>query len=292
MKNAPILKALLEETIAECDHLARRDHDPVGRVWEYENDDDREVAALFASSLAYGQVKVLRNAIVQALAPLGPHPAHTLRVTPLEDLVTRWPAFTYRMTRGEDLADLAVALGITLRREGSLQALYRARIPHDTDRPEDAGTLARAHHLQAASHFVQTLRQRRHRRELTRGFRYLLPDPADGSTCKRLHLFFRWMSRGPDGIDLGLWPSLAPHALVMPLDTHTSRLCRYLGLLSRKSLDARAAVEVSERLAALDPEDPLKYDFALCHLGIGRRCIHRRSEDHCPGCPIEDACTL
>ncbi|TXD36433.1 TIGR02757 family protein [Lujinxingia vulgaris] len=290
MTNTHTLKALLEEAIADCDHLARRDHDPVGRVWEYERDEDREVAALIASSLAYGQVKVLRDAIVEALAPLGPHPAHTLRVTPLEDLATLWPAFTYRMTRGEDLADLAVALGSTLRREGSLGALYDAGLP-DSPHPSTHAD-ARAHHLHAASLFVTTLRERRLRPRLARGFRYLLPDPADGSTCKRLHLFFRWMSRGPDGIDLGLWPSLRPDALVMPLDTHTSRLCRYLGLLSRKSLDARAAVEVSERLAALDPDDPLKYDFALCHLGIGRRCIHRRSEEHCPGCPIEAACTL
>ncbi|TXD37655.1 TIGR02757 family protein [Lujinxingia vulgaris] len=286
MPNSQTLKALLKETMAQCDHLARRDHDPVGRVWEYERDEDREVAALVASSLAYGQVKVLREAIVRALSPLGPHPAHTLRVAPLEDLATRWPAFTYRMTRGEDLADLAVALGTTLRREGSLSELYRRGLP-ETD-----GLSARERHLHAASNFVQTLRQRRARQELSRGFRYLLPDPADGSTCKRLHLFFRWMSRGPDGIDLGLWPSLSPDALVMPLDTHTGRLCRYLGLLTRKTLDARAAIEVSERLASLDAQDPLKYDFALCHLGIGRRCIHRRSDEHCPGCPIEAACTL
>ncbi|WP_158542369.1 TIGR02757 family protein [Lujinxingia litoralis] len=270
----------------QCDHLARRDHDPVGRVWEYTDAEDREIVALFASGLAYGQVRVLREAISEALAPLGDRPAHTLRQLSPEELGALWPAFTYRMTRGEDLADLACAIARTLQREGSLRALYLAGAAgrREVATPTD--------HLEAASHFVRALRARRMRPELARGFRYLLPDPADGSTCKRLHLFFRWMSRGPDGIDLGLWPELRPGALVMPLDTHTSRLCRYLGLLTRKTLDARAALEVSQALARFDAKDPLKYDFALCHLGIGRRCIHRRSEEHCPGCPIEAACTL
>jgi uncharacterized protein (TIGR02757 family) len=130
------------------------------------------------------------------------------------------------------------------------------------------------------------------RRDEARGFRYLLPDPADGSTTKRLHMFFRWVSRPADGIDLGLWESARPADLIMPLDTHTSRICRYIGLTTRASTDLKAAQQVTAALAVMRPEDPLYFDFAIAHLGISKRCIHRRSPDHCPGCPLDSVCGL
>jgi endonuclease III len=78
----------------------------------------------------------------------------------------------------------------------------------------------------------------------------------------------------------------------MPLDTHTSRICRYLGLTARKSNDLKTVVEVTDSLRELDPEDPLRYDFAICHLGMSKQCIHRWSPDHCPTCPIEPVCQI
>lgn len=282
----PELKALLEETIRRCSHLARRDNDPIGLVHPYPEDSDREVAALFASCLAYGRVELLREAIHHALAPLGSRPARYLRSSTIDEIEALWPQFSYRMTRGADLRDLACALQKTLKREGSLQALYA--------QPTDCGDVIRSRdeHLELASTFVRTLRRRRHRSDEARGFRYLLPDPADGSACKRLHLFFRWVVRGPDAIDLGLWDKVDPAALIMPLDTHTSRLCRYLGMLERKTVDGKAAQQVTRKLAALEASDPLRYDFALCHLGISGRCIHRYCSTRCPKCPIEPACIL
>ncbi len=282
----PDLEPLLEDAVDECSFHRRLQQDPVGLVHPYDHDDDREVAALFASCLAYGRVELLREAIDEALAPLGANPAPRLRETSNSDLADLWPDFTYRMTRGADLRDLAAALRTTLRTDGSLQNLYLAARDHQRiiETPEE--------HLQLASRFVQQLRRRRLRDDVHRGFRYLLPDPADGSACKRLHLLFRWLVRGPDAVDLGIWDQIDPCALVMPLDTHTSRLCRYLGLLDRKSVDGKAARQVTERLRRFDADDPLRYDFALCHLGISGRCIHRRCPDRCPSCPIEAACVL
>lgn len=294
MDSAPDLKALLEETLKQCNGKDRRENDPVGMAWAFEQDDDREVVALFASSLAYGRVDLLRRAIDQVLQPMGDHPAEFLRQVESSELEDLWDGFVYRMTRGPDIADLATAIQATLRTEGSLENLYM-KIPDGSraDPDRDSPLISsRTEHLERASEFVMTLRDRRRRPEAVRGFRYLLPDPADGSACKRLHLFFRWMARGPDLVDFGIWENLPPAMLVMPLDTHTARLCRYLGLLERKSIDNKAAIEVSRRLQQFDPRDPLKYDFALCHLGISGRCIHRRSPEHCPDCPIEAACIL
>ncbi len=275
---------MLEETLRQCPEKERRDEDPVSALWRYEAPEDQEVVGLVASGLAYGRVALVRTAVAQALLPLGAHPAATLR----DEEPLRWPeefrSFRYRMTGGEDLADLYAAIHATLQAEGSLQAAYLAG--------RTAPIQTRTEHLQAASSFVSRLRERRWREKEARGFAYLLPNPADGSACKRLHLFFRWMARGPDPIDLGIWPGLDPAALIMPLDTHTGRLCAYLGLLTRKTIDGKAAVEVTDRLARLDPDDPLRYDFALCHLGISQQCIHRYSDEHCPFCPIESACRL
>lgn len=267
------LGSFLDELVAQTDHLARRESDPIGLVHRYQAPEDREVAALIASCLAYGRVDLLRRAVATVFDVLGDHPALAvteLRADILED-------FVYRMTRGPDLYDLFTAVARVRADWGSLEACYA-----DGD-----GT-----HLERAIRLVERLHERRHRRELARGFRYLLPNPADGSTTKRLHMFFRWMVRGPDEVDFGQWTAVTPAELIMPLDTHTSRLCRYLGLTSRKATDLRTAIEVTDALRALRPDDPLVYDFALAHLGISGSCIHRRSEEHCPGCPIEAVCGL
>lgn len=280
------LQPLLEDAVDQCSPEERLAEDPVGLVRPYERAEDREVAGLFASCLAYGRVDLLRPAVREALEPLGARPATRLREATDEQLREWWTGFNYRMTNGPDLRDLAFGLRTTLRTEGSIEALYLG------DRADDAPVTGPDEHLERASHLVHTLRSRRLRPDLERGFRYLLVDPADGSACKRLHLYFRWMVRGPDDVDMGLWDGVAPSALLMPLDTHTGRLCRYLGLLERKTIDGKAARIVAENLAEFDADDPLRYDFALCHLGISDRCIHRRCPDRCPSCPIEPACVL
>lgn len=273
-----MLTYFLNDLITEFDSLERRAHDPVDLVWNYSAPEDQEVVALLTSCLAYGRVELLKRATSQILANLGPRPSQFLREVDHADLPVLLESFVYRMSRGADVADLLAGISHQLKTHGSLENAYLQ---------SHAAT-----HLGRASDFVQAIRAGRIRPNVERGLRYLLPDPADGSTCKRLHLFFRWVARGPDTIDLGIWQSLKPADLMMPLDTHTSRLCRYIGLTSRSSVDGKMAEEVTNSLRQLDPIDPLRFDFALCHLGISRRCIHRRSPDHCPGCPIEAICTL
>lgn len=277
-QRAAELRPLLEELLAECDYVERRRHDPVEFSWQYDDRLDQELVALLSSCLAYGRVELLKQGVKAILEVLGSRPALAVPQMGPDRLRGEFEGFVYRMTRGADVVDLLVAASRTQREFGSLEEAYLSAPKRE--------------HLQRASFLVRQLRKRRVRSEQARGFRYLLPDPADGSACKRLHLFFRWMGRGPDGVDLGLWDGLSPAQLVMPLDTHTSRLCRYLGLCDRKSTDLKAALEVTRSLALMDEDDPLRYDFALCHLGISGGCIHRRSDEHCPTCPIEAMCTL
>ena len=102
----------------------------------------------------------------------------------------------------------------------------------------------------------------------SRGLRFLMPSPNTGSACKRWCMFARWMVRPADGIDLGLWGHVDPSALVMPVDTHVFRIATALDLTRRRQADWKAALEITARMRTLFPNDPVRYDFALAHVGI------------------------
>jgi uncharacterized protein (TIGR02757 family) len=90
-----------------------------------------------------------------------------------------------------------------------------------------------------------------------------ISNPGADSACKRLHLALRWLVRREGPVDLGLWKSISPSALFIPLDVHVGRTARSLGLLQRKGNDKKAVISLTEKLRAFCPEDPVKYDFAL-----------------------------
>ena len=100
------------------------------------------------------------------------------------------------------------------------------------------------------------------------------------------------MVRGPDAIDFGAWRGLGPHRLLIPVDTHIHRIARYLGLTERRQADARTAVEITTALRRLDPVDPVRFDFALAHMGISGRCPAHPVAEICATCPIERVCRL
>jgi uncharacterized protein (TIGR02757 family) len=106
--------------------------------------------------------------------------------------------------------------------------------------------------------------------------RFYFPSPTDGSPCKRLNLFLRWMVRR-EGVDLGLWRTIAPARLVIPLDAHVFTIARRVGLTRYRSPGWRMALDITERLRRLDPHDPVKYDFALHRMGLWKKDDEIRS---------------
>ncbi len=96
-----------------------------------------------------------------------------------------------------------------------------------------------------------------------------ISSPHRNSSCKRLNMFLRWMVRQDNyGVDFGLWKSVSPADLIIPVDLHVARVAKRFALLSRPQVDWQAAKELTEKLKAFDPKDPVKYDFALFSLGI------------------------
>jgi uncharacterized protein (TIGR02757 family) len=118
---------------------------------------------------------------------------------------------------------------------------------------------------------------------------HLLPG-ADAGAAKRLNLYLRWMVRGPDEVDLGVWPGLRPAQLVIPVDTHVARIAALLGLCGRRTVGWAMAEEITGSLRLLDPQDPVKYDFALCHYGMSGACPVSPRRASCLACPLRSAC--
>jgi uncharacterized protein (TIGR02757 family) len=261
---------------ASCDVAARREADPVGIVHRYTRRADREIVALIASSLAFGNVKALRAKIEDALARLGPGIARAA-----DDPVfvsARLEGWRHRVYKGEHLARLIVGARRVQRASGSLGAALSAEL----DRTCDLRL--------ALSAWTAAIRSAGGLDTATgRGAQHILADPAAGSAAKRLMLLLRWMSRPADGIDLGLW-DIPTSRLLVPVDTHIHKLGYNLGFTSRKSVSWRVAEEITRELARYDADDPVKYDFALCHLGMLQRCPSRRDPVRCEGCGIVDVC--
>ena len=121
--------------------------------------------------------------------------------------------------------------------------------------------------------------------------RFFFPDPAAGSACKRWNLYLRWMVRC-DALDFGLWRGIPTDRLVIPTDTHIHRIARRLGLTRRRTGDWRAAREITDALARFDSRDPVRFDYALCRIGILDICRPSPSLSRCQDCPVQEPCSI
>ena len=269
------LRGRLEALRARYDTGTALALDPLTAALRYEDPADREAAAWLAASLAYGRVAPMLRAIHAALDPLGDHPAAFLRArdepalrAALGKALKDW---RWRFHTGADAAEWLLAWK-RLDAHGGLESHFLPGADGDADA--------------ALSRLMQRLRA-----ELpaTYGLRFSLPDPREGSACKRMRMFLRWMVR--DGWpDLGLWRRYPKAALVIPVDTHVARIARFVRLSGRATPDGRMAAEITAALRRCDAEDPLKYDFALSHLGILGDCPGLRRKATCAPCPLYAAC--
>ncbi|MFO0714564.1 MAG: TIGR02757 family protein [Sandaracinus sp.] len=279
------LAARLEALVLSTDRVARREADPVSFPHRYEDAGDREVVALLSALLAFGQVQTIRASIARVLASLGPSPARTIDEISEASLGARLEGFVHRVYRGQDVARLLAGAAALRRRSGSLARAIE--VFADDEAIEVPPALAsRARLVRVLVGLGDALRGPPPPR---RGLVHLVPDARRGSACKRLLLFLRWMARPADGVDLGL-ARLSPSALVIPLDTHVHRIARNLALTDRTDASLRTAIEITDALARLDAEDPVRFDFAICHLGVSRQCPSRRDRSLCERCALRDVC--
>jgi uncharacterized protein (TIGR02757 family) len=276
------LKATLDE-VYESFNAPESAADPVEIVRRFADPTDREIVAFLASALAFGRVASVLASIERVLAAMGSSPAAFVRRFDaprdgevLQPLVHRW-------TRGPDLVALVLVLRGMLHAHGSLDRAFAAG--HDPAAVDIRDGLEAF----AAAACRTDVREAYGRRLPARpGFWYFFTKPSGGSGCKRLNLFLRWMVRC-DAVDPGGWTSVRPAQLIVPLDTHIVRLGRCLQLTRYTSPGWKMAAEITASLRALDPIDPIRYDFALCHLGMMHACGFGKPQGD-RQCPLKGWC--
>jgi uncharacterized protein (TIGR02757 family) len=214
---------------------------------------------------------------------MGPSPYRFVRgFDPVRD-AGAFAGFVYRFNRPRDLVAFCVAARRILEAHGSLGAFFASGFS-----PEDT-TVAPALERFVAGFLDTDLRAVFPRGRLSYGYRHFFPRPSTGGPCKRLLLFLRWMVRR-EPPDFGLWRDVPPSALVIPVDTHIEHMARAVGLTRRRSRNWRMAQEITGRLRLLDPDDPVKYDFALCHKRMSGDCRGRRDTVICAPCGLRPVC--
>jgi uncharacterized protein (TIGR02757 family) len=264
-----VLKERLDALVATFD-IATIEPDPLQLVLRYHDPLDQEVAGLIAAAFAYGRADIIVANIGAVLAKMTPSPYRYLASLNRREATQRFAGFAHRFHKTPDLVALFARLAYAIQTHGSLGALFESC--YDANDADIAPSLAR---------FVATLR--------IDGLEYLLTSPDDGSACKRMNLFLRWMIRRTPP-DLGLWTFADPSKLVMPLDTHVHRIATFLGLNERRSADWKTARTLTDALARFDPKDPVRYDFALCRLGILDLCSRKQKKENCDVCLLRDVC--
>jgi uncharacterized protein (TIGR02757 family) len=256
--------------------------DPVHRVRPYADPGDREIAAFCAASLAFGRVASVLASIDRLFTIMGARPAQFVRDfdpgaphPELRSMVHRW-------TRGPDLVALLWILRQMLERSGSIEAFF---LEGDTPASPDLSDALDSFSRRALALDIRRAYGRVPKRP---GVCYFFPRPSTGSACKRLNLFLRWMVR-KDEVDFGVWTRVPASRLIVPLDTHVIRLGRCLRLTRYTSPGWRMAADITASLRQLDPGDPVRFDFSICHVGMMNACgFGRRQGDS--QCPLKGQC--
>jgi uncharacterized protein (TIGR02757 family) len=259
------LRRRLEELYRRYDHRFV-DPDPLEFVRAQATGADREVVGLIAAGLAFGNVLQIKRSVALVLAALGPRPAAAVDELDARETAWRLRAFRHRWVRGRDVACLLAFVGQMRASHGSVEGFFAEGLSSDH---EDVGAALASFSGRALALDPRGAYPGK-RLPPDAGVRYFFPSPRQGSACKRLNLYLRWMVRR-DGVDLGVWRRPLPSQLVLPLDAHTYALARRLRLTRYRSPGWAMAVDVTERLRRLDPRDPVKYDFALHRIGLWKK---------------------
>ena len=244
------LRLKLEELYRRYNRPEYISPDPLEFVVAQGGTGDCEVVGLIAASLAFGSVVQINRSVARVLEVLA-EPRRCVLEMRRGELSRAFHGFRHRYVDGGNLVDLLSGIRGVLERYGTLDACFREGLREDDETV-----------LPALDGFVGRVREGYGGRK-----NYLLASPCDGSACKRMHLYLRWMVRR-DSVDPGPWRGVAASKLVVPLDTHMHRVALRLGLTRRKQANGATALEITGAFREIVPEDPVKYDFALTRPGI------------------------
>lgn len=252
--NDPDIKDFLELKADQYNHPDFIDLDPVQIPHLYSQKEDIEIAGFLAATISWGNRTAILKSAKRMMEMMGNSPFDFV-ISHREAHLEQLDGFVHRTFNATDFAYFVIALRHLYKNHGGLAGLFNAYQAETSLQPA-------IHQLKQAFFTLPHLhRTRKH-----------LPDPFMGSAAKRINMYLRWMVRNDHrGVDFGIWKQISPSKLSCPLDVHTGNVARKLGLLKRKQNDAKAVVELDRVLRSFDPEDPVKYDYALFGLGVFER---------------------
>ena len=243
------LKQYLDEKAAQYESPEFLETDPLGVVHSADSKQDKEILGLLTALIAWGNRKSIINNAEKIFEILEGQPYHFLLEHTADEIERTTKGFVHRTFNDRDLTFLLIRLKDYYSTNNSLESLFQTDAPFLNS---------------GISNFRKFILGVPHESR----FEKHLADPSKGSAAKRIHLYLRWMVRSNQkGVDFGIWNKIETAQLSCPLDVHTARIAKQLGLLKRKQNDAKALAELDTNLRTFDPFDPVKYDFAL--FGIG-----------------------
>lgn len=246
------IKELLDEKYFQFNNMAFIETDPISIPHQFSKKEDVEIAAFLVSTIAWGQRKsIITNG--SKWMNLMNHEPHDFILNFKPKDLQRFNEFVHRTFNHIDCTFFLNSLQNIYRSRGGLENAFTQRFSSQETNVKQAIINFRAL-------FLETFHQTRSEKHIS--------NPASKSSAKRLCMYLRWMVRQDKiGVDFGIWKSIKPAQLCLPLDIHTGNVSRRLGLLTRKQDDWQAVEEITKVLKSFDPKDPIKYDFALFGLG-------------------------
>ncbi|MBN1597928.1 MAG: TIGR02757 family protein [Bacteroidales bacterium] len=246
------IKQLLDEKYIQYNKPEFIVSDPVSIPHMFSSKENIEVSALLTATLSWGSRQLIIKSAGKLIEMLDNNPYDFL-ISASEKEINDLKRFYYRTFNGTDTVYFIRSLINIYRTEGGLESIF-------TNEYKKSGDLKNSIHRFRVTFFSATTPGRTAKH---------IADVMNGASAKRMNMFLRWMVRKDEmGVDFGLWEEIPASALYLPLDLHTGKIARDLELLVRKQNDWKAVVELTEALRKYDPQDPVKYDFALFGMGV------------------------
>jgi uncharacterized protein (TIGR02757 family) len=252
----PAIKQLLDQKVKQYNHIDFIEKDPISIPHLYTKQQDIEIAAFFAAIFAWGNRTTIIQKSKELLERMDNAPFEYCTQHQVKDL-KKLIGFAHRTFNDRDLLYCIAFFKHHYANQKSLETAFFM----DQDSGKKVKTVAAG--LVNFKNYFFSLEDAPYRTKKH------IASPENGSTCKRLNMFLRWMVRKDQhGVDFGLWKAISPADLIIPIDVHVARVSRSFGLISRPQIDWLTALELTEYCRTLDARDPVKYDFALFSLGV------------------------
>ncbi len=255
------IQKLLDQKVKQYNRIEFIDKDPIYIPHLFTKQQDIEIAGFFAAIFAWGNRTTIINKSKELLQKMDNAPYAFCTQHQDKDL-KKLLGFAHRTFNDTDLLYCMAFLKHHYTNNESLEsAFFENHIGINVNSKNKIYIVEKAlTHFQTYFFSLEDApaRTKKH-----------ISSPISHSTCKRLNMFLRWMVRkDKHGVDFGIWKSIQPADLIIPIDVHVARVSRALGILNRKQTDWQTAIELTNYCRTLDPKDPVKYDFALFSLGV------------------------